>query len=150
TLQNRVDELTQLAIGAQAPEISQRNPEGDIVSLSDLRGKVVLIDFWASWCRPCREENPKIVRLYNRFQDKGFEILGVSLDDNKEAWVNAIRDDQLPWKQVSDLQGRNSIVGAKYQVEGIPHTVLVDREGKIIAKGLRGQALEQKIEEVLN
>jgi peroxiredoxin len=150
TLHNRVEEMAQLAIGATAPEISQRNPEGNMVSLSDLRGQVVLIDFWASWCRPCREENPNIIRLYNRFKDQGFEILGVSLDDNKDAWVNAIRDDNLPWKHVSDLQGRNSIVGAKYQVAGIPYTVIVDREGKIIAKGLRGPELEQKLEQVLN
>jgi peroxiredoxin len=148
-LNNRVEDIAQLAVGAMAPEISQRDPEGNIISLSGLRGQVVLIDFWASWCRPCREENPNVVRMYDRFKDKGFEILGVSLDDNKEAWINAIKDDKLPWKQVSDLLGRNSVDAAKYRVEGIPYAVLVDKEGRILAKGLKGNDLEQKLEAIL-
>ena len=145
----RMQDIGRLAIGSEVPEISLENPEGKVVPLSSLRGKVVLIDFWASWCRPCRMENPNIVAAYERFKDKGFEIYGVSLDRTKEAWVNAIQADNLHWTQVSDLKFWNSEAAADYGVTGIPFAVLIDKEGKVIAKNLRGQALHQKLAEVL-
>jgi thiol-disulfide isomerase/thioredoxin len=133
-----------------APEISLPNPDGKQLRLSDLKGKVVLIDFWASWCKPCRMENPNVVRLYNKFKNKGFEVFSVSLDDNPEAWKQAIKADGLSWKNhVSDLMGWQSSMVQLYGIQGIPHTVLINREGKIIGLKLRGQQLEQKLEEVL-
>ncbi len=138
-----------LMIGALAPEIVLPNPAGDSLRLSDLRGKIVLIDFWASWCGPCRRENPNVVRVYQQYKEQGFEILGVSLDRTQEAWVKAIEKDQLEWLHVSDLQYWQSIAAKTYAVSSIPATVLLDREGRIVAKGLRGPALEQKIAELL-
>lgn len=145
----KLEDISRLAIGSVVPEISLPNPDGEIVPLSSLRGKVVLIDFWASWCRPCRMENPNIVAAYERFKDKGFEIYGVSLDRTKDAWVNAINADKLHWTQVSDLKFWNSEPAKDYGVTGIPFAVLIDEEGKVIAKNLRGQALHQKLAEVL-
>ena len=138
-----------LAIGFPAPEITLEDTAGNLFSLSSLKGKVVLIDFWASWCKPCRMENPNMVRLYQNYKQYGFDILGVSLDQNKGNWVRAIADDGLVWNQISDLKGWQSAAGASYGVRSIPFTVLVDKKGNIIAKGLRGEALEQKIKEVL-
>lgn len=135
-------------VGQVAPEISLKTPEGKTINLSDLRGKYVLIDFWASWCKPCRAENPNVVRVYNEYKDKGFEILGVSLDRNKEAWVNAIEQDGLQWPHVSDLQFWNSVAAKTYGVSSIPYTVLLDKEGKVIAERLRGPSLEAKLEEI--
>ncbi|MFT4660085.1 MAG: thiol-disulfide isomerase/thioredoxin [Patiriisocius sp.] len=132
-----------------APEIAMKNPEGQVVSLSSLRGKYVLIDFWASWCGPCRRENPSVVAMYNKYKDKGLEIYGVSLDKDLNKWKKAIAKDGLEWPHVSDLAGWNSAAAAKYGVKSIPHTVLLDKEGKIIATKLRGNALENKIEELL-
>jgi peroxiredoxin len=149
-LNNRIREMERTAIGSPAPEITMKTPDGNILSLSELRGQVVLIDFWASWCRPCRVENPNVVRMYQKYRPKGFEILGVSLDREHSAWVNAIKEDNLTWKHISDLQFWDSPVVKQYGFSGIPYTVLVDREGKIIAKGLRGPELEQKLEDVLN
>lgn len=137
-----------LPIGSPAPEIQQNTPEGGTFALSQLRGKVVLIDFWASWCRPCRIENPNVKRVYERFHKKGFEILGVSLDKDHSAWVEAIKADGLPWKHISDLQFWNNAAAQEYGVSGIPYTVLVDREGMVIEKGLRSEALEAKLEEL--
>lgn len=145
---SRYKELSKLAIGAEAPDIVMNTPSGEALSLSSLKGKVVLIDFWASWCKPCRMENPNVVKLYAKYKDKGFEILGVSLDREKSAWEQAIKDDNLTWKHVSDLAFWNSTVVKQYNITGVPYTVLVDREGKIIAKGLRGPQLEQKLEEI--
>ncbi len=136
-------------IGDMAPEINLPTPDGGTLALSSLRGKLVLIDFWASWCGPCRQENPNVVRVYNRFKDKGFEIYGVSLDKTKEAWLKAVEADKLTWKHVSDLKFWQSAGAAAYGVQSIPATVLVDKTGKIIAKDLRGAALEAKIAEIL-
>lgn len=141
--------LRSFAIGAPAPLFTGATPEGGELSLESLRGKVVLLDFWASWCGPCRRENPNVVRMYKRFKDQGFEILGVSLDDKRERWEKAIADDNLTWLHVSDLQGWQSAHGQLYGVTSIPQTVLLDREGNILARNLRGPDLERKLEAVL-
>lgn len=148
-LHSRVELLRKTAIGQTAPEIIQNDPFGKKVALSSLRGKYVLIDFWASWCRPCREENPNVVRLYNKYKTRGFDIFSVSLDDNRDAWTKAINDDKLLWTHVSDLTKWNSGVVKDYNIEAIPFTVLIDKDGKIIAKNLRGKDLENKLEALL-
>lgn len=148
SLRQQLDELRVLSVGQPAPEIALPNPEGELVKLSDLRGKYVLIDFWAAWCKPCREENPNVVRLYHQYKDNGFEVFGVSLDRTKEAWVEAIEEDGLEWTQVSDLQYFNSEAAATYQINAIPATYMVDPEGRIIAKDLRGASLENKLKEL--
>ena len=138
-----------IAVGTEAPDIVMAGRDGKELRLSDLRGKVVLIDFWASWCRPCRAENPNVVRLYNRYHDKGFEIFSVSLDNNRDAWLRAIQADGLVWpNHVSDLRGWSSAAGRLYGISSIPATVLVDREGKVLARNLRGQQLEQKLKDI--
>jgi thiol-disulfide isomerase/thioredoxin len=130
------------------PEISLKTPTGKTLKLSSLRGKVVLIDFWASWCGPCRKENPNVVRLYNQYKAKGFTVFSVSLDQDAEAWKKAIASDGLIWpNHVSDLLGWQTPLVQLYGFEGIPHTVLIDQEGKIIGTGLRGESLEQKLKE---
>lgn len=144
----RVDGMRALAVGAQAPEISLPGPDGEIVSLSSLRGKYVLIDFWAAWCRPCRMENPNVVRMYNEYKDENFEIFGVSLDRTKDAWLQAIEDDGLKWKHASDLKYFNSEAARSYQINAIPATYLIDPEGKIVDKNLRGPSLEAKLKEI--
>lgn len=134
-----------------APDIEMLDPNGKRRKLSDLRGKYVLIDFWASWCNPCRMENPNVVRVYNAYKDKGFDIFSVSLDTEKDRWKKAITADNLTWaNHVSDLKGWQSDVVSQFQFQGIPHTLLLDPEGKIIATNLRGPALEQKLKEVLD
>ena len=138
-----------LAPGMEAPEIAMSDPEGVTRRLSDLRGKVVLIDFWASWCSPCRRENPNVVKLYNKYKDQGFEIFSVSLDKDGNAWRKAIKDDGLAWpNHVSDLKQWQSAAGRTYGIMSIPATVLVDREGKIIARNLRGAELEKQLQEI--
>ena len=136
--------------GEMAPEIELANREGVMEKLSSLRGKVVLIDFWASWCGPCRHENPTVVKAWNRFSQKGFTVFSVSLDQSKDKWLAAIAKDGLLWNNhVSDLRGWQSAGAAAYKVNSIPATFLLDKDGKIIAKNLRGPALEQKLEELL-
>ena len=136
--------------GMDAPDIVMTDPEGVERKLSDLRGQIVLVDFWASWCGPCRRENPNVVRLYERFHDQGFEIYSVSLDNDREAWLKAIRDDRLSWpNHVSDLNGWTSSGGKTYGIRSVPSTVLVDREGKVVARNLRGSDLERKLEQLL-
>lgn len=137
--------------GMEAPEISMKDPDGNTRRLSDLRGKVVLIDFWASWCGPCRHENPNVVSLYKKYHDKGFEIYSVSLDKEKGKWLKAIKDDGLIWpNHVSDLSGWVSSGGKTYGVMSIPNTVLVGRDGKIIARNLRGGDLERKLQDIFD
>jgi peroxiredoxin len=135
--------LKVVAIGAQAPDFTQKTPDGKTVSLRDYRGKYVLVDFWASWCGPCREENPAVARAYNEYKGRNFEVLGVSLDNEKDRakWIKAIQDDQLPWKQVSDLRGWENEAARTYQVRGIPQNYLIDPTGKIIAANLKGADL---------
>ena len=138
-----------LIAGREAPEIAMKDPNGKIRRLSDLRGNIVMIDFWASWCRPCRMENPNVVKLYKRYHRKGFEIYSVSLDKQRDQWLQAISQDGLEWdNHVSDLNGWTSSGGASYGITSVPSTVLVDRQGRIIARNLRGAELENKLREI--
>ena len=135
--------------GAEAPEISLPTPAGDTISLSSTRGSVVLLDFWAAWCQPCRKENPNLVKAYDLYHNKGFQIYQVSLDQTKAAWVKGIEDDQLgKWIHVSDLQYWNSSVVPIYKIESIPSNYLLDKDGRIIATNLRGERLQQKLAEL--
>ena len=131
-------------IGAM-PDFAAKDTAGKIVNLSSFRGKYVLVDFWASWCAPCRKENPNVVEAYNKYHDKGFEIVSISLDTKKEAWLNAIRMDGLAWKHVSDLKGWESGLVKEYGVTVVPTSFLIDRDGKVIANNLRGEALQKKM-----
>ena len=136
-------------LNKQAPEINLPGPDGKLFSLGSLKGKYVLIDFWASWCGPCRKENPNVVAAYSKYKDKNFTILGVSLDKEKDEWIQAIKDDKLTWNHVSDLKQWESSMVSLYQFDGIPFNVLVDPQGKIIDSNLRGEALEKKLAEIL-
>jgi len=147
-LHQKVESKTRLRVGGIAPEINLASPDNEMIALSSLRGKVVLIDFWASWCSPCRREMPMNLKLYNKYKSKGFEIYGVSLDKQKSNWVKAIKDDGLTWIHVSDLRYWNSVAAKKYGVTGIPFTVLIDAEGKVIATGLRGDGLERELQKI--
>ncbi|MBO7540633.1 MAG: TlpA family protein disulfide reductase [Bacteroidales bacterium] len=135
--------------GTPAPDIEMKSPEGKTLKLSDLRGKVVLLDFWASWCRPCRNENPNVVKLYHKYKSMGFDIFSVSLDRDRNSWTQAIKSDGLVWpNHVSDLNGWTSSGGATYGITSIPATVLIDKDGKVIARNLRGTDLENKLKEI--
>jgi len=149
-IENSYNQFKRVNSGSQiAPEIALNNPEGKEIKLSSLRGQYVLIDFWASWCAPCRKELPNVVKLYNQYKSKGFTVYSVSLDKDISAWKKAIEDDKLTWpNHVSDLLGWESELPTLYGFQGIPHTVLIDKEGKIIESGLRGESLEQKLKEV--
>jgi peroxiredoxin len=137
------------SIGSMAIDFEQNDTAGKPVSFSSFKGKYVLVDFWASWCKPCRIENPNVVNAYNKFKSKNFTILGVSLDQNKDAWVKAIEKDNLTWTHVSDLASWNNAVAQLYRVQSIPQNFLVDPTGKIVAKDLRGEELEKKLCELL-
>jgi len=144
----RITILRNTEVGKSAPTFIQRSINGEQISLSDFKGKYLLIDFWASWCKPCRQENPNVVAAYKKFNRHNFEILGISLDNDSEKWEKAVEDDNLIWTQVSDLKGWKNEVAQMYGVNSIPHSILVDTNGVIIAKNLRGDSLHNRLEEL--
>lgn len=149
-IKKMVDVYKKVAIGKVPPDFSQATPDGKMLSLSSLKGKYVLVDFWASWCGPCRRENPNVVKTYQKYKDKNFEILGVSYDTKKPNWEGAIKADSLTWHQVSDLLGWKNATAELYGIKAIPANLLLDKDGKIIAKNIFGRKLYAKLDEVLN
>jgi peroxiredoxin len=153
-LAEEVESKKAVSIGAIAPDFTMMTPEGEEVSVSDYRGNYVLVDFWAAWCKPCRQENPNVVAAYEKYNPQGFEVLGVSLDglpnqnDPKAEWLMAIENDGLTWTQISDLKGWQTAARPLYMFNSIPHSVLLDPEGKIVAKNLRGEKLQEKLAEI--
>lgn len=151
-LQEKIEVAKKTGVGRYAMDFTQNDTLGKPVSLSSFKGKYVLLDFWASWCGPCRAENPNVVNAFNKYKDKGFHVLGVSLDQPtaKDKWIKAIHDDNLAWTHVSDLQYWKNAVAIQYGIQAIPQNFLLDPEGKIIAKNLRGEALQAKLDELFN
>ncbi|MEX0314166.1 MAG: peroxiredoxin family protein, partial [Allomuricauda sp.] len=149
-LKEQLDKLKTTQIGGVAPEFSAPTPDGNMLALSDVKGKITLIDFWAAWCRPCRMENPNIVSVYNKYHDKGLNVIGVSLDARAEDWKKAIEADGLEWNHISNLKRFQDPIAQLYNINAIPAAFLLDENGVIIAKDLRGPALEAKVAELLN
>ena len=143
--------LQRVDVGQPYLDFTQETPEGDLLSLSELVGKskLLLVDFWASWCGPCRAENPNVVEVYNKYHEKGFDVLGVSLDMQKDSWIKAIQDDGLIWHNISDLKYWNNEAAKSYGISSIPSNLLLDENGIIIAKNLRGEDLRNKVEDIL-
>lgn len=144
-----LEKAKRTAVGQPAMDFDQPDKDGKNVTLASYKGKYVLIGFWASWCGPCRAENPNVLKAYSRFREKGFDVVSISLDEKKEKWLAAIQADNLAWTQLSDLKGWRNAVAEKYGIKAIPQNLLIDPNGNIIAKNLRGDALERKLEEVL-
>ena len=148
SITDKIENLEKTKVGATIPDFSQADKDGTPISINDLRGQYVLVDFWASWCGPCRGENPNVVKEYQKYKDRGFTVLGVSLDDNKENWLKAIEDDNLDWYHVSDLQGWKNAVAKQFGVQSIPFSILIDKEGVILGKNLRGEELQNTLSDL--
>jgi len=146
----RLTVLKKSALGEKILDFTQNDTTGKPVQFANFKGKYVLVDFWASWCGPCRGENPNVLKAYNEYKDKNFTVVGISLDDKADRWEKAIREDNMPWTQLSDLKGWKNELADYYGIQGIPSNLLIDPNGKIIAKDLRGEALHAKLAEVLN
>ena len=148
-ISSRVEALKRIAPGQLAPTFEMASLAGPTIQLSNLQGKITLLDFWASWCAPCRRENPNMVKLFHEFHDQGLQIIGISLDNDRERWEKAVQADQLTWHHVCDFQKWSCQLVKQYAVRGVPFTVLIDQEGKIIATGLHGETLHEKVREAL-
>jgi peroxiredoxin len=146
----QIEEGKRNPMGKTLADFQQEDPDGKMVSLSSFRGKYVLVDFWASWCGPCRQENPNVVNAFNKYKNKNFTVLGISLDKTKQPWLDAIAKDGLNWTQLSDLKGWSNAVAQQFQIQSIPQNFLIDPNGVVIGKNLRGEALESKLESLLN